>query len=104
MAFETFPGPELYAARARSQSLKLLFKLLRYLAAASVDKSGSERSSTYELTSKPNIFPVAYMNCQRPVAPTLDFAKGLRADSTIARYFNSKGRSWRSSSSSNIGK
>ena len=35
--------------------------------------------------------PVGYINCHSPVAPTLDFAVGLSADSTMARYFNSNG-------------
>ena len=37
------------------------------------------------------ILPVVSMNCHKPHAPTLDIATGLRALSTTAKYFNSKG-------------
>ena len=46
MAFVTFPGPELYAAKAKSQSPKISYNLDRYLQAASEDFKGSLLSST----------------------------------------------------------
>ena len=44
------------------------------------------------------------MNCHNPVAPTLDFALGLKADSTTAKYFISNGILYLSKCASNIGK
>src|SRR5690606_18327010 len=104
MAFETLPGPELYDASTRSQSPKVRYRLARYSAAADVDLMGSMRSSTYELTSRPCIFPVANINCQSPVAPMWDRALGFKVDSTMARYLISKGISIRSRCCSNMGK
>ncbi len=46
MALDTLPGPELYDARARSQSPCMLYNLDRYAQAASVAAIGSIRSST----------------------------------------------------------
>ena len=38
------------------------------------------------------------------MAPALDLAEGFRADSTMAKYFNSKGMLFLANFSSNIGK
>src|SRR5690606_27269443 len=104
MALETFPGPELYDARTRSQSPKILYILVMYCAAAALAFSGSLLSSTYESICKLYCFPVWYINCQSPVAPILETAFGFNADSTTARYFISRGTFCFARASSNIGK
>src|SRR5690606_37971539 len=104
IALVTLPGPALYDASTRSQSPNILYRLDKYWHAASVAFKGSLLSSTYELTSRLYCFPVGYINCHKPVAPTLDFALGLSADSITARYFISIGTLYLAKCSSNIGK
>ena len=76
----------------------------KYLQAASVAFMGSLRSSMYEFTSSLYCKPVLYINCHKPVAPTLLFAFGFNADSTIARYLTSIGMLYFDNASSNKGK
>ena len=51
-----------------------------------------------------NSFAVKGINCHKPPAPTLDFALGCNADSTMAKYLISKGKLYFDNFSSNNGK
>src|SRR5215210_4284737 len=71
----TRPRPPLYAARTRCQSpLNNFDNVFRYLAAATVDFSKSERSSTYQSVLRPWSFAVGIMNCHGPLALALERA------------------------------
>ena len=81
----------------------MAYASLRYSATACADFTGSNRSSTKESILRPYSFAVEYMNCHIPLAPALDTAVGLRADSIMARAFSSSGMSCSLNISSNIG-
>ena len=75
----TRPGPPLYDARARCQSSNMPYSVFRYLAAARVAFSGSERSSMYQSCLRPFSSAVPRMNCQMPLALAFERAFGLNA-------------------------
>src|SRR5262245_11181648 len=81
----TVPSPELYAAAARYHEPSRSCRLDKYLIAASVERAGFFRSSTFLPTARPYCFAVGFMNCHMPTAFTFDFAFGLKPDSIIAR-------------------
>src|SRR6266849_6315625 len=65
----TRPGPPLYDASTRCQSpSNMLASVERYLAAAAVAFSGSDRSSMYQSWRSPFSTPVSRMNCHTPFA------------------------------------
>ena len=92
MARVTRPGPPLYDASARCQSSKMPFSVFKYLAAARVAFSGSERSSMYQSWRSPFSTPVPGMNCQTPLAFARESAVGLKALSTSGTKARSSGR------------
>ncbi len=80
----TRPSPPLYAASTRFQSpLNSLCSVFRYFAAAMVDFSGSDRSSTYQSWRSPFSLPVGFMNCHGPFALAFDTALVLNPLSMI---------------------
>src|SRR5712692_3333104 len=88
----TRPGPPLYDASTRCQSpSNMLASVERYLAAAAVAFSGSDRSSMYQSWRRPFSTPLSRMNCHTPFAFERDSALGLKALSMSGTYARSSG-------------
>ena len=80
----TVPGPPLYDASARCQSpSNIRLRRFRYFTAASVDFSGSDRSSMYQSYFSPCSTAVPRISCQNPFALARDSASALKALSTM---------------------
>ena len=63
--------------------LNILCSVFRYLAAATVAFSGSERSSIYQSCFRPFSTAVAFMNCHGPLALAFESALVLKPLSMI---------------------
>src|SRR5829696_2459472 len=74
-ARDTRPGPPLYAASTRFQSpSNMRLNVFRYLAAATVAFSGSDRSSMNQSVLRPCSLAVGFMNCHGPFALAFESA------------------------------
>src|SRR2546428_4391117 len=88
----TFRSPALYAAIASGQEPKRWYRSRRYWAAASVDFTGSRRSSIQLSTRRPYVLAVGLINCHGPTALARETAFVLKPLSTSEREIRAAGR------------